>query len=581
MSLHSTANSPGRNVLQNLLQVTGLLALPLTAYASSLPPPTGPANSPTGTYTIYYQYTAETYICTATYLEERPAGETYWSYVPNSDGAALIVDHHIGLYEYRTRIECETPYSEWDIASDSITVQVGETPTVDSLEIQLQYEYITRIGDINGDGLEDIFIDRTTEADAGNGSLDTVLLTQDSGGMFQTSIPSSAQFSTASSWSAANINLSIGDYNLDGFVDIFLRELQNEVFGALSQIIFAPGQIFQTAPKGIASLDSDTTQFLAEFRSWAETPTYFDDNAIWVEYWHTETEWDCGWFYWGDQLEYECTSYTVWVDDSYWSYDHFNQNALQFALEFGGTNYDMPLPAGSSKAAAIEAIFEAIFGVDVFGGILSSGGIGGWEIEIGVDNDDDRGRVLIWQIFEISEETADPNDWRFLTWAEKELVLDNGIQIPGVDGTRLYNKGYKLVSFLTLGVMSDQVIAPNGNVYIPTPNNAWGTGFPWSADYTLETYMVEAQFLHELFHVYQHNSKGLNALKMFKWRTENASYYYDYVEGKDFEEYGMEQQATMVMDRYLLRMTGSHTYHDPNITLVDLESVLPFEWLNP
>ena len=45
-----------------------LLAVPTVASSNGLSPPTGPAASSTGTYTIQYQYTAETYVCTPTYL---------------------------------------------------------------------------------------------------------------------------------------------------------------------------------------------------------------------------------------------------------------------------------------------------------------------------------------------------------------------------------------------------------------------------------------------------------------------------------------------------------------------------------
>jgi hypothetical protein len=72
-----------------------------------------------------------------------------------------------------------------------------------------------------------------------------------------------------------------------------------------------------------------------------------------------------------------------------------------------------------------------------------------------------------------SYEATDPDDWRLLTFAEKSMLLDNGIQIPGVDIVRLYNREYKLFGLIWSG-HSNTAKAPDGNIYIPTPNIAFG-----------------------------------------------------------------------------------------------------------
>ena len=60
-----------------------------------------------------------------------------------------------------------------------VLVHFGPIPVADNIEDQLGYSFETRKGDINGDGLDDIFLDRVSGGEAGNGSLDAVIVRED------------------------------------------------------------------------------------------------------------------------------------------------------------------------------------------------------------------------------------------------------------------------------------------------------------------------------------------------------------------------------------------------------------------
>lgn len=335
-----------------------LLAVPTVASSNELSPPTGPAASSTGTYTIQYQYTAETYVCTPTYLQERSSSEPAWSIASdyNSDGAVTFTGKAPGLYEYRTYIECETPYSDWEIASTSITVQVGGTPDVDSMDVQETYEYTVRYGDINGDARTDFFLHRTSGGEPGNGVIDQVFLMQGYNGAFASSRRSSNDRNLASVWPAAQGDIFLIDINLDGFVDLMVRGLENHVSGTTPHIVFSSGEVFQEGAASVRPVDESLSKLVDELKSYYLNRNYYQENAVWVEYWYQETEWECDYYYWGDQLEVECIPYTEWVDASYWSYAAFESEGVEIAeaiddIGNGGTNQ------------AVIDLFEQILGV--------------------------------------------------------------------------------------------------------------------------------------------------------------------------------------------------------------------------
>lgn len=86
-------------------------------------------------------------------------------------------------------------------------------------------------------------------------------------------------------------------------------------------------------------------------------------------------------------------------------------------------------------------------------------------------------------------------------------------------------------------------MAPDGHIWCH-PN-----GFNWCADYSTQPPGFRAHFVHEMTHVWQ-VQQGLDLI----WRRPPfARYGYAITPGKPFARYGIEQQACIVADAYLLR----------------------------
>lgn len=86
-------------------------------------------------------------------------------------------------------------------------------------------------------------------------------------------------------------------------------------------------------------------------------------------------------------------------------------------------------------------------------------------------------------------------------------------------------------------------MAPDGHVWCH-PN-----GFNWRRCYAAEPLGLQAHFIHELVHVWQVQTGGHLALR----RPPFAPYRYTLTPGKPFGAYGIEQQASIVADAFLLR----------------------------
>jgi len=86
-------------------------------------------------------------------------------------------------------------------------------------------------------------------------------------------------------------------------------------------------------------------------------------------------------------------------------------------------------------------------------------------------------------------------------------------------------------------------MAPDGHLWFH-PN-----GDLWSLDFSAERLWLRGHFIHEMVHVWQHQC-GIDL--RFR-RPPFARYrYLPLVPGKPFARYGLEQQAEIVRDAYLL-----------------------------
>ena len=103
-------------------------------------------------------------------------------------------------------------------------------------------------------------------------------------------------------------------------------------------------------------------------------------------------------------------------------------------------------------------------------------------------------------------------------------------------------------------------MAPDGHIWCH-PN-----GFTWCADFAVEPIGGRAHFVHEMVHVWQHQS-GRNLILA---RPPLARYNYRLQPEKPFARYGIEQQACIVADAYRLRERGDHA------GLAPYAAILPF-----
>ena len=86
-------------------------------------------------------------------------------------------------------------------------------------------------------------------------------------------------------------------------------------------------------------------------------------------------------------------------------------------------------------------------------------------------------------------------------------------------------------------------MAPDGHLWFH-PN-----GGVWSADFSAESIWTRAHFVHEMVHVWQHQN-GVNLI-FRRWPLARYAYL-PLQPGKPFTAYGIEQQAEIVKDAWLL-----------------------------
>ncbi len=93
-------------------------------------------------------------------------------------------------------------------------------------------------------------------------------------------------------------------------------------------------------------------------------------------------------------------------------------------------------------------------------------------------------------------------------------------------------------------------MTPNGEIYM--------SGAAYKGDYSKETIGKQGFFLHEMTHVWQYQNNVLNPIgaaldEVFKHLGDyDAAYPYTLVASKDFLDYGMEQQASILEDYFRL-----------------------------
>ena len=148
---------------------------------------------------------------------------------------------------------------------------------------------------------------------------------------------------------------------------------------------------------------------------------------------------------------------------------------------------------------------------------------------------------------------------RVLTEGEKKLA--RSVFGPAIDYALVRIVRGKWFPFQPRNV----AMAPMGNIHFHPE------GPLWSDDFSIENRSLQALFLHEMTHVWQTQTRGLFYLPLM--RHPFCSYSYRLRLGRPFGRYGLEQQAEIVRDLFLLR--GGGVPRHP-VRRDELEALIPF-----
>ena len=91
--------------------------------------------------------------------------------------------------------------------------------------------------------------------------------------------------STGGTWQSVAIDIVLGDFNVDGVIDVLLKNIDPlipSIIDLVDQIIFA-GASWGAAPKAVTAIDDDLQQFLSDIQGWMLNSDYFTENAPLVD----------------------------------------------------------------------------------------------------------------------------------------------------------------------------------------------------------------------------------------------------------------------------------------------------------
>ena len=362
--------------LSNLVSILCILALIFTALPSYGLSTSDSSIGKNESYTITYQRGANYR------LQEKIGTNGRWKFLARSQSGNKTLSKSVAdTYYYRTyRIGCGGRF--WgkrrgggggcSHVSKPISVNVLPGPLVplDAHEVQQQYQFETRVGDINSDGLKDIYI-RRLSGHANNGVISQTILVQYSNRTFKIHNASSSQLTEAKSWSKVNIVAALGDFNLDGYVDVFLKGVSSVLIGVKDQLVFSSGMQYNGKAQAVTNIDDNFKKTFGSVANWIVDKDYFKDNMItrykWVIYpafvWNPRTD------KWepilvpGRQKYYEYDSDLI-------SQDAVSiKNALFDIIKTGEIN------AESKDAKDLSKALEHVLGLPIFNNALTIQGL--------------------------------------------------------------------------------------------------------------------------------------------------------------------------------------------------------------
>ncbi len=235
---------------------------------------------------------------------------TGWMRPPNVP-AHELTGKPIGTYQYRIYdVEIKHGRRERMIEYvDIAEVVVGPPP---SLEEQMGYSYEVRVGDFDADGLEDLYVARTSPATANNGAIDDTVLRQTPSGLFEMRVPDGYQSAVAASWPETGVQVVKSDIDLDGFVDLRLKNVDAAISGADDQILFSPAVAYTESARTVRAIDTSLEGTITDL-----VTQYFDESFIpghattVIKPGKWKLGYDCG-FEWRDQYGWDWECWTVY-----------------------------------------------------------------------------------------------------------------------------------------------------------------------------------------------------------------------------------------------------------------------------
>ena len=238
-----------------------LNAIPGGGWSPPPPPakilvPTAPTHS-TGSFDISWQDTTGSICWLAERVDQGTWAAVADTYTPTR---TIRLTRSPGSYEYQ--VNCLGTLGP--IAT--VTVATTPPPVLDPLETQRDYQYQVRTGDINADGRKDLYVKRSSGGVAGNGVLESAILLQDSAGQFDPlTNPTSSQTSAANSWAiASNVLAMVSDLNVDGYVDVLIKNLGNAIDNVDDQILYSAAKVFNGNARSVTAVTEEFQMFFRD-----------------------------------------------------------------------------------------------------------------------------------------------------------------------------------------------------------------------------------------------------------------------------------------------------------------------------
>ena len=302
-------------------------------------------------------------------LEEK-VGNGSWAYIGRGIREKTLTKSVAGTYHYRViGRRCNGRWCGRDIYSPTRTVTVngGRSIALDSLEDQGQYKFEIRTGDINLDGRKDIHI-RRISGNANNGVISETLLQQRPDSTFKVSPATTSQLATAGSWRKANIKAILYDFNLDGFIDLFLQGVGKKITGAKDQMVFSSGAQYNGIAQNVTNINANFIKTFASVANWIVDKNYFRKNIL------SRSKIRYAWRYfcsWG-----ECRYVLVPQLITYYYFDpqKISADGVLFARGLSYCMTNSELVAGSNEAKAINSVLQRVLGTRVMNGVLVESG---------------------------------------------------------------------------------------------------------------------------------------------------------------------------------------------------------------